>query len=165
MFPDQYETFSDQILDNDHNTGGISSDDDNDDEYQSLHSNNSSVNDDSCLSDDLAELIVDNFVSRNFVNKLLVLLHKYHNDLPTDYRALLQTPKKRNLTDVAGEHFMNFSIQDELSFIQKGSELRSFTIDTNVDGMPVGKSSTLTFDVITSMVNAVVKCFVTSILN
>lgn len=151
---DHYETVSD-------NTDRMSSDDD--DLTQSLDSHNSSVIDDSCLTDELAELIVDNFVSRNFVNKLLVVLHKYHNQLPTDYRALLQTPKKKNMTDVAGGHCMNFSLQDELAFILKGSNLTSITIDTNVDGVPVAKSSTLTFDVITSRIKELDYVFVSGV--
>lgn len=139
------------------------SDNEENDDVQSFLSSNASVNDNSSLRDELAELIVENFVSRNFVNKLLVLLNKYHRDLPTDYRALLQTPKKKDTVDVAGGEFIGFSIQDELRHILQGSNLSSITIDTNVDGVPVGQSSEFTFDVITSRVKELDYVFVAGV--
>lgn len=137
--------------------------DDSDDESVHLDNSFSSSEPDNNLGDDLADLIVRSSVSKNFVNDLLKVLRKYHPDMPTDYRTLLQTPDSVNISPMTGGEYLGFSVSKELEGLFEGTGLNNITLVSNVDGVPVANSSNSQFNVITCMVKELNYVFVAGV--
>lgn len=92
-------------------------------------------------------------IPMNATSSLLSLLHDYHPELPRDSRTLLGTTTLIKLRDTAGGQYYHFGLKSSL--LQH--DLTSFhesclSVQINIDGLPVFKSSNIQFWPILGMV-------------
>lgn len=77
------------------------------------------------------------------------IIHFYDigsQDLPKDYRKLLQTPKYVNIVPAAGGHLWYNGIEKNLLYIfSKLDKDLTIEMNFNVDGLPIFKSTTRSF--------------------
>lgn len=124
----------------------------------------SSSGDDSCISnhkDDptgssnylsaqLAHWAKNFQVPHNAVNNLLQLLRVHHPDLPKDTRTLLKTPRHCDVKEIAEGSYHYFGVETSLVKIllpkvDSLKEADQISLQCNVDGIPLFKSSNVQF--------------------
>ncbi|MES9901557.1 MAG: hypothetical protein ABW168_02610 [Sedimenticola sp.] len=102
------------------------------------------------LALDLAEWATKFGSSQASVNELLRILRPYHGNLPKDARTLLKTAKVYNILDVAGGSYYHFGICENvksliLSLPEPIESIQEISIQLNIDGLPLFKSSNTQF--------------------
>jgi len=100
------------------------------------------------LQDNLAKWAVEFDVGRRAVTELLKILHPHHPHLPVDYRTLLSTPRSASVSYIAGGIYHHIGIRScLLKLHQSGllpvTEDMSVSIQINIDGLPLFKSSSM----------------------
>ena len=120
-----------------HQDGSSSSDNDSDDDE---------VGD---IKDKLKEWVINSKVPLVHVNTLLQMLRPHFPTLPKDARTLLATPKHQDLQTLAGGQYHHFGIANGVTArfdsSQHLSSLNEVSVQVNVDGLPLFKSSSVQF--------------------
>lgn len=110
---------------------------------------NSNSNNHMSLWKDLQTLIIEDNVSHNTANKLLQILKNHgHIELPNDVRILLQTPRNtslRYIKSIAGGYYAHFgllpSLKQSIKIYSKFITKNEISLNVNIDGLPIAKSS------------------------
>jgi hypothetical protein len=90
-------------------------------------------------------------IPHNATRDLLGLLHDYHPQLPKDPRTLLKTPSVYDVKEVNGGSYHHFGITECIrkELLCNGnisiSEVFSLSLQINIDGLPLFKSSSIQF--------------------
>ncbi|XP_018006732.2 uncharacterized protein LOC108664619 [Hyalella azteca] len=100
------------------------------------------------LTSQLAEWAVKNNQTRSSINELLLILRMHGHSLPKDARTLLQTPKIIQIKEKCNGTYQYFGLKSGISRVieQHGDFFRRVgvaSLNFNVDGMPLFKSSSL----------------------
>ena len=79
------------------------------------------------------------------MNELLQIFHKAgHTNLPTDTRALLNTPRFTKITPCGTGEYFNYGLQKSLEEILHDNTLgQDIEINVGVDGVPINKTGTV----------------------
>lgn len=95
------------------------------------------------IKDGLREICVSDNVNRTTVSRLLKLLKPCFPNLTTDYRSLLETPRKTKLVDVMPGKYLHLSILNGLKYITERENILGSHLELNifVDGVNLYKSS------------------------
>lgn len=99
-------------------------------------------------------------ISHVALNRLLETLREYHPDLPRDSRGFLNTPRFVDVQDLAGGSYYHFGIiKGVTSKLKKYSMTpqNHLTLQVNIDGLPLFKSSTMQLWPILGMVDQIPK--------
>lgn len=116
-------------------------------EFNNNYTNSTQRSSHSLLTSDLCQCVIEHNVPRTFVNRLLKVLKPFHSELPTDYRTLLKsniTFDTKKISDGEYVHIgLKKQIQQKLLIHTNISE--TIEISFNVDGIPLFKSSNLSF--------------------
>lgn len=98
---------------------------------------------------------VSNQIKTKPINEILGFFRENgFSNLPSDYRCLLGTPKRRNIIDMAPGKYVHFGFKAGISNILSALCEENVTIpeevilDINIDGVPLRKSSNSLFWVI-----------------
>lgn len=113
------------------------------------------------LADQLAAWATSFSVSNSSLAALLVLLRQKHPELPKDPRTLLgtlsSTETHGNILEVSGGSYYHFGISNgvksALECRNPGNQIRELSIQVNIDGAPVFKSTSGQFWPIQGMIN------------
>lgn len=99
------------------------------------------------LRDDLSNWANEYRISKRAINSLLSILKSSGmNSLPNDYRTLLQTPVNVEISNVAGGEFWYNGLEKSLRIIFATIDKDiSIRLNFNIDGLPIYKSSKVTF--------------------
>lgn len=96
---------------------------------------------------ELREWAVEENVSRSSVTRLLKLLHRFHPELPQDYRTLLNTPRMSDVERMGRGEFIYFGFKESLLQLRDlyvsavaQSAVESMNIQVNIDGAAVNNS-------------------------
>jgi hypothetical protein len=94
----------------------------------------------------LAHWAVKNNVSQSAVSDLLAVLktHECFSDYPVDSRTLLKTPRQTAIKQVSPGQYCHFGLVEGISSALVNCELSNRTtlsLQFNVDGLPISKSS------------------------
>lgn len=87
-------------------------------------------------------------IKHNALSNILRYLKTNHfPELPIDARTLMQTPKNRNDIEISPGRYVHIGIKENLdNFISNiGEELDEISLDFNIDGVPISRSSTCCF--------------------
>lgn len=109
------------------------------------------------LKDDLKQWANRNSVNRTHVTSLLKVLHKYHNDLPKDYRTLLGTPKDTLIAEMQPGSYLHFGLSSVLKSLISNmqSEDSTLNLSINIDGLPLFESNTASlWPILVSLTNS-----------
>lgn len=128
-----------------------------------LNSTNSTTNESGMsaqqqsFNEELIQWINKYRIAKRAVNGLLHILNSVGiTDLPKDYRTLLDTPINVQIADVAGGKMwyngLAYSLQKCLANIDKNAEI---LLNFNIDGLPLYRSSKLTFYPILASINGI----------
>lgn len=81
------------------------------------------------------------------INSLLKLLqkHKCFSELPADYKSFLKTPRQVPITNIAPGRYCHFSLHSILRDRLKASTITEVSLQFNIDGLPISKSSSQQF--------------------
>ncbi|XP_035712542.1 uncharacterized protein LOC110856045 isoform X2 [Folsomia candida] len=87
-----------------------------------------------------------NKISLSAVSELLKILkvHTCFSSLPNDARTLLKTPRKAKIFNVDPGQYCHFGIKDQLSQLIESHRVsigNKITLQFNIDGIPISKSS------------------------
>lgn len=101
----------------------------------------------------LSNIFIANNVTRTVANSLLKLLKKHlpHYNLPGDARALLKTPRCVRDRAIGGGRYHHFGLERSLRHACQGKEfledvnVNELSLQVNIDGLPIFKSSSNTF--------------------
>lgn len=95
----------------------------------------------------LIEWTLEFNIKRNALNKLLRFLNNnFCPKLPIDSRTLLQTPQKRNEIAINPGRYVHIGIKENLdNFLSNIPELQEISLDFNIDGVPISRSSNSCF--------------------
>lgn len=123
------------------------------DSESSVHSETSEVIfDDAKLPSQLAKWAVESKIPHNTISSLLEILQEYHPSLPKCARALLNTPRHHEIKQVAGGSFYYFGVEFSLFKILSHLDTAAFSsgepyisLQINIDGLPLFKSSNCQF--------------------
>jgi hypothetical protein len=103
------------------------------------------------LAAQLADWAIQNSITHAALSSLLAILHPYHDRLPQDARTLLKTPRNyeiRNLLNNEGQYY-HFGIEHGISLclgqMANPDSLGTLSVQFNVDGLPLFKSSSTEF--------------------
>ena len=99
-------------------------------------------------------------ISLDALGDLLKSLHEYHPTLPVDARTLVKTPDtcSLNVKQIAGGHYYHFGIVNgiqklfEQGYIDSNQGHREISLQINIDGLPLFKSTKYQFWPILGMV-------------
>jgi len=116
--------------------------------------------DDSELRGELLKWYLRYNISLDALGALLKLLHEYHPTLPIDARTLLKTPDTRtlNVKQIPGGNYYHFGIANghqnlfEQGYIDSNQGHREISLQINIDGLPLFKSTNYQFWPILGMV-------------
>ena len=93
------------------------------------------------LKSELASWAMQQNISHIALNNLLKILQKHVNeDLPTDARTVLKTPKQITSHKRCGGDFVHFGIKSDLSRRSNLVGLTKVSLIVNIDGLPLFKS-------------------------
>ena len=100
------------------------------------------------LQKGLAEICIQNNITRNVATSILKLLrpHLPHYTLPKDSRTLLNTPRCVYDRDIAGGKYHHFGLENSLVHACQGKsfldneDVKVLSLQVNIDGLPVFKS-------------------------
>jgi hypothetical protein len=97
----------------------------------------------SSLRQNLANWAVMHRVNRNAVSSLLKVLNSDHNELPLDYRSLLETPRNVEVKDLSPGQVIYLSLESAILKVCENLENIPDTlfIDCNIDGAPLFENS------------------------
>lgn len=86
-------------------------------------------------------------ITHNALDALLTFLKTNPDlsDLPTSARALLNTPKSMEIEELGGGHFYYFGLAQNLTRIIELTQCDILDLDFGIDGLPIYKSSNLSF--------------------
>lgn len=88
-------------------------------------------------------------IKRNALNKLLQFINKnYSPHIPIDSRTLLETPQKRNEIQMSPGKYVHIGLKEHLNHFLGNvcdNELDEISLDFNIDGVPISRSSTSCF--------------------
>ena len=111
-----------------------------------------SGHDDYLMSSRLIAWAVDFKIPHSAINSLMEILGKYHPGLPKDARTLLNTPRYCDIKQVAGGSYHYFGVETSLVRVLSHKTLTTKTLkdehislQINVDGLPLFKSSNSQF--------------------
>ena len=98
------------------------------------------------LRDELRNWVADFNIPHSAVSSLLKLLQQYHPELPKDARTLLNTTTNFEISQVAGGFYHHFGMQKSVlkclhQNFKNLSMVESATLQLNIDGLPLFKSS------------------------
>lgn len=84
-----------------------------------------------------------NVTQKSLTALLLILQDEGHNDLPTDARTLLGTPKSTTIRECGNGHFFYYGLQRALEEkLEHFNDMNDIIeINLNIDGLPLAKSS------------------------
>lgn len=96
-----------------------------------------------CLRTDLRDWTLKHHCPRAWLNDLLVILRNHGNNLPKDYRTLLQTPRQTTYEKLCGGDFKYFGIEYCIinALVSFAEFPLSIELKVNVDGVPLWKLS------------------------
>jgi hypothetical protein len=98
---------------------------------------------------ELAQWAVQHKIPHCAVSDLLTILRKYEpfNSLPKDSRTLLNTPKSTAVRNVTPGVYTHFGFEEGLVRILNGLQLvpNELSVQINIDGLPISKSSSAQF--------------------
>lgn len=104
------------------------------------------------LKEDAASFLQSWYRDFNISHQALSALLKFLNrngfsELPNDSRSLLQTPKQRDVVSMPPGNYIHIGLNKAITFYLKCSEFTpsELTIDINIDGVPISKSSNSSF--------------------
>ena len=108
------------------------------------------------LKDSLKEWKADHFITRDAMNDLLAILRTAgHDDLPKDSRSLSNFTAKTIVTPCPPGEYFHYGIEQSLKDLLDRSNLsEDITINTNIDGLPITKSTKRTLWVIQGKVDS-----------
>lgn len=92
--------------------------------------------------------VISHNISSNAVTQLLKILNPVVNFLPLDYRSLMGTPRKTPTIKLKNGEMYYFGLANKLLFkMQQGIKSKSnkLSIEINIDGIPLFKSSSTEF--------------------
>lgn len=96
------------------------------------------------LQSQLVTWALKNKITHVALNELLAILKSKHDELPSDARVLMKTPRKNTLKIVEPGHYYHFGlnncIQKLCSFVTL-KNLQQIQVYINIDGLPLFKSS------------------------
>jgi hypothetical protein len=101
-----------------------------------------------CLTTFLRGWAIENNVKKSIVTKLLKGLHTWHDELPLDARTLLKTPRDVPITEMGNGKYCNFGVETTILKCLKDFSLQEhdrITLQFNIDGLPLFKSSSIQF--------------------
>lgn len=103
--------------------------------------------DECTLRDKLASWANENRISTRAINSLLSILNSSGmNSLPKDYRTLLQTPVNVEIKNIAGGEYWFNGLEKSLRVVFSAIDKDlSIELNFNIDGLPISKSSKVTF--------------------
>lgn len=109
------------------------------------------------LRNELAKWASQYTISSRAINSLLsILIASGVHSLPKDYRTLLQTPVNVKIEDIAGgEYWFNGLEKSLRAIFSKIDKDYSIELDFNIDGLPLYKSSKVTFYPILASVHGI----------
>lgn len=104
--------------------------------------------DSSLLHQKLSEWTVSFNVSHACLSSLLKILRSCNIDLPADPRTVLRTPRKYVVKEIAGGKYHHFGLSEGISCCAESVSLdelnsRDLSLQINVDGLPLFKSSSV----------------------
>ena len=112
----------------------------------SSDSSDSDTVSDSSLPDQLSSWASQNKIGTNALNALLIILRQYHSVLPKDGRTLMKTQTKYNIVSIGGGSYYHFGISkgvlhELMTSSQNLSDVQTVSLQVNIDGLPLFKSS------------------------
>lgn len=120
---------------------------------------NISCNNNPTLREKLQQWVLDNNVTKNSVNSLLMVLKSEGLDLPKDVRTLMNTPRSHNIINMNPGTYIHFGLKKMLSIILQFNikylrNLDEISISFNIDGLPLAHSSKQQFwPILCSIIN------------
>lgn len=114
------------------------------DDVGSSADNNDCVNTNFNKKEKLASWAIATKQTRPAVNMLLKILRDEDPTLPADYRSLCGTPRMSNIIDMGNGKYLHIGLKKSLTnfFLNHRAPLSDrIIIDLNIDGVPVGASS------------------------
>lgn len=109
------------------------------------------------IEDKIRNWAITESVNKSSVSKLLKILKNNNEDtsgLPCDYRTLVHTPRCREIIDVDPGKYCHLGLHRALDYFCEGlkSIPSRLTVDINIDGVPLSKSSSSSFWVILAQI-------------
>lgn len=98
------------------------------------------------ITDSLAQWAVDFGITNGAVNALLSILKTKFPELPNDARTLKNTPRSNICTKMGNGTYVHYGLKDGLTdylLNEKTPEEQVISLDFNIDGLPLAKSSNL----------------------
>lgn len=96
---------------------------------------------------ELRKWAINNNVKLSSVNELLFLLkrHQCFKELPNSARTLLKTPRTNNIQQLFPGKYCHFPLSNTLNNIVSKFNLTEISLQLNIDGLPISKSSSQQF--------------------
>lgn len=121
--------------------------------FDAVSSSSESESDDDAdfdLAENLGEWVTKFSISHSAVNALLLILRNHHSYLPKDARTLLKTAKNYNIINVDGGFYYHFGISYSVKLVFPSlnvplETVEEFSLQINIDGLPLFKSSNAQF--------------------
>lgn len=102
-------------------------------------------NDTVYLKQNLKQWALSENITSQAINSLLKILHPIFNNLPTDYRSLLSTPRETKSIKLNNGNMIYLGVENRLlqiiSKIKDSMRLHTIKLQINIDGLPLFKSS------------------------
>lgn len=117
------------------------------------------------LKEALGNAFIKAELGMNQINIILRALRPFHPDLPLSYKTILDTPVTGELEvlPMAGGEYIGFNLQGDLKRILLEQDLDKITLNVNIDGVPVAKSTQWQFCVITTLVKEMDESFISGV--
>lgn len=98
------------------------------------------------LSQDLRVWAVKHQIKHTALNDLMKIIIKNNTnyELPTDARTLLKTPRSNNIVNYTNGAYWHYGLKNVLIDVLSGEE-NSILLNINIDGLPMFKSSSMSF--------------------
>lgn len=89
--------------------------------------------------------IESNLAQKYLTTLLRILRDEGYNELPSDSRTFLKTPKKTLIYECGRGHYFHYglkkALQDKLKYYTNINHINNIEINLNIDGLPLAKSS------------------------
>lgn len=105
---------------------------------------NSNITD---LETDIRMLALDDMIKHSTLNKLLQIFKKHIPDceLPSDARTLLRTPRNVKVHKNGDGNYWHYGLEKALTNVLSSVNINQISISINIDGLPMFKSSSMSF--------------------
>lgn len=117
------------------------------------------------LKESLAAAFIEAELGMNQIDIILRAIHLYHPEIPLSYTTLLDTPETGEIQvqPMTGGEYIGFDLKTDLQMLLMEQPIERFTLNINIDGVPVAKSTQWQFCVITCYVKELDQTFISGV--